>query len=68
MSSELRTILRLTNSKTMMPLNNNSNRITRKSSTPMDNIFTNDVKHEINSEIISDHLPIYAVCTCDKLD
>ena len=60
------------NSKGMIPLISNPTRITRKSSTLIDNIFTNDIKHDVNSGIviedISDHLPIYAVCNFEKLD
>ena len=53
----------------MIPLINNPTRITRKTATLIDNIFTNDLKHTIDSgaiiEDISDHLPIFAICNLE---
>ena len=55
----------------MYPLISNPTRVTSMSATLIDNIFTNEMKYQVNSGVlisdISDHLPVFAICYYDYL-
>ena len=50
----------------MYPLISKPTRIPSTSATLIDNIFTNEIKYDVNSGVLisdfSDHLPVFAVC------
>ena len=56
----------LMNRRAMFPLNNKPRRITRTTTTLIENIFTSEIKTTVDSEMIienvSVHLPIFAIC------
>ena len=55
----------------MYPLISKPTRVTSMSATLIDNIFTNEMKYQVNSGVlisdISDHLPVFAICYYDYL-
>ena len=65
-SQESKSFSEMMNSPAMFPLINKPTRITTRTATLIDNIFTNEIKYTVDSGIIiddlSDHLPIFALC------